>query len=242
MASTKKTARFAGVLYLVNGVMGFFSIIYVPSKLFVSGNAAATAHNILASERFFRLGVASELICAVEWIYLFWVLYGLLSGVSKTHASLMVIFGVAFVPFMCMNTVSEVAALMLLRGADFLPGFSQTQRESVAMLFLGVHRYGYLVGWIFGLSLFHFGVCVWKSGFLPRFLGALLIGASFGYLAVSLTPFLMPSYVNIVSRLANVLLMLGEPVVILWLLIVGAKDQPLVVASGAGVGVRRIPT
>ena len=111
MNSTKKTARIAGVLYLVNGVTGFFSIIYVPSKLFVSGNAAATAHNILASERLFRLGIASEVICAVEYVYLLWVLYRLLSGVSKTHASLMVIFGVAFVPIMCMNAVSEIAAL-----------------------------------------------------------------------------------------------------------------------------------
>ena len=86
MNSTKKTARIAGALYLVNGVTGFFSIIYVPSKLFVSGNAAATAHNILASERLFRLGIASEVICAVEYIYLLWVLYRLLTGVSKTHA------------------------------------------------------------------------------------------------------------------------------------------------------------
>jgi hypothetical protein len=95
------------------------------------------------------------------------------------------------------------------------------------MLFLGVRRYGYDVGWIFGLWLFHFGVCVWKSGFLPRFLGALLIAACFGYLSVSLTTFLLPSYVNIVSRLANIPLTLGEPAAILWLLIRGAQDQPL---------------
>jgi hypothetical protein len=170
MNSTKKTARIAGVLYLVNGVTGFFSIIYVPSKLFVSGNAAATAHDILASERLFHLGIASEVICAVEYIYLLCILYRLLSGVSKTHASLMVIFGVAFVPIMCMNAVSEIAALMLLRGADFLPVFNQPQRESLALLFLGVRGYGYDVGWIFGLWLFHFGVCV-EVGFptaLPR--------------------------------------------------------------------------
>jgi hypothetical protein len=202
-------------------------IIYVPSRLIVSGNAAATAQNILASERLFRLGIASEVICAVEYVYLLWVLYRLLSGVSKTHASLMVIFGVAFVPIMCMNAVSGIAALALLRGVDFPPVFNQPQRESLALLFLGVGRYGYDVGWIFGLSLFHFGVCVWKSGFLPRFLGALLIAACFGYLAVSLTPFLLPSYANIVSRLANIPLTLGEPAAILWLLIRGAKNQPL---------------
>ena len=197
--STKKTARIAGVLYLVNGMTGFFSIVYVPGKLFVSRNAAATAHNILASEKLLRLGIASEVICAVEYIYLLWVLYRLLSGVSKTHASLMVIFGVAFVPIMCMNAVSEIVALMLLRSADFLPVFNQPQRESLAMLFLAVRHYGYDVGWIFGLSLFHFGVCVWKSGFLPRLLGALLIAACFGYLAVSLAPFLLPIYAKIVS-------------------------------------------
>jgi hypothetical protein len=194
------------VLYLVNGVTGFFSIIHVPSKLFVSGNAAAIAPNILSSKRLFRLGIASEMICAVEHIYLLWILYGLLSGVSRTHASLMVIFGVASVPIICMNAVSEIAALMLLRGADFLPVFNQPHRESLAMLFVGVRRYGYDVGWIFGLST---SVCVWKSGFLPRFLGALLIAACFGYLSVSLTTFLLPSYVNIVSRLANVPLALG---------------------------------
>ena len=231
MNSTQKTARLAGVLYLVNGVAGFFSIIYVPSKLFVSGDAAATTHNILASERLFRLGIAAEVICAVEFIYLLWVLYRLLSGVSKTHASLMVIFAVAFVPIMCMNAVSDLATLMLLRGADFLPAFNQLQRESLAMLFLGVRGYGYAVGWIFGLWLLHFGICVWKSGFLPRFLGALLIAACLGYLAVSLTQFLLPSYANIVGRLANIPLTLGEPVAILWLLIRGAKDQPLVAVA-----------
>jgi hypothetical protein len=225
--STKKAARIAGVLYLVNGVTGFFSIIYVPSKLFVSGDAAATAHNILVSERLFRLGIACEVICAVEFIYLLWVLYRLFSGVSRTHARLMVIFGVTFVPIMCMNAVSAIAALMLLRGTDFLQVFDQPQRESLAMLFLGVRRYGYDVGWIFGLWLFHFGVCVWKSGFLPRFLGALLVAACFGYLSVSLTPLLMPSYANIVSKLANIPLTLGEPAAILWLLIRGAKDEPL---------------
>jgi hypothetical protein len=225
MNSTKRTARIAGVLYLVNGVTGFFSIIYVPNRLMVPGNAAASAANILASQRLFRLGIASEVICAAEFIYLLWFLYRLLSGASKTQASLMVMFGLAFVPIMCMNAVSDIAALTLLRGADFLSVFDQPQRESLAMLFLGLRAYGYDVGWILGLWLFHFGVCVWKSRFLPRFLGVLLIAACFGYLAVSLAPFLLPSYTNIVRRFANLLLTLGEPVAILWLLIMGAKDQ-----------------
>jgi hypothetical protein len=227
MNSTKRTARIAGLLYLVNGVTGFFGIIYVPSRLIVSGNAAATAHNILASARLFRLGIASEVICAVEFIYLLWVLYRLLSGVNKTHASLMAIFGLAFVPIMCMNAVSDIAALTLFRGADFLSAFGQPQRESMAMLFLDLRRYGYDVGWIFGLYLFHLGVCVWKSRFLSSFLGVLLIAACFGYLAVSLTSLVLPTSAGVVVRIANIPITLGEPVFILWLLIRGAKDQRL---------------
>jgi Domain of unknown function (DUF4386) len=227
MNSTKKTARIAGMLYLVNGLTGFFGIVYVPSRLIVSGNAAATAQNILASERLFRLGIASELICAVEFIFLLWVLYRLLGGVDRTHASLMLILGLAFVPLMCLNVLNEIAALTLLRGGDFLSALGQPQREAMAMLFLDMHRYGYVIGWIFGPWLFFFGLLVFKSGFLPRVLGALLIAACFGYLADSLTPLLLPDYAILVGRIASIPLTLGEPAIILWFLIRGAKDQPL---------------
>jgi Domain of unknown function (DUF4386) len=227
MNSTRNTARLAGVLYLVNAVTGFFSIVYVPSRLVVSGNAAATARNILASETFFRAGIVSELICAAEFIFVLWALYRLLGGVNKTHASLMVILGLVFVPIMLVNALNEIAALTLLGGADFPSVFDQPQREALAMLFLDLHRYGFVVGWILGLWLFPFGVLVFKSGFLPRILGVLLVAAGFGYLADSLTPLLLPSYENLVGRLAAIPLTLGEPAMILWLLIMGAKDQPL---------------
>ena len=227
MNSTKQTARIAGVLYLVNGATGFFGIVYVPSKLIVSGNTAATTSNILASERLFRLGIVSELICAAEFIYLVWALYRLLSGVNKTHAALMMIWGLTFIPVMAVNVLSEIAALTLLRGADFLSVINQQNREALAMLFLDLHRYGYVVGWIFGPWLFHLGVLIYRSGFLPRLLGLLLIAAGFGYLADSVTPLLLPSYANVVGRFASIPLMLGEPAIILWLLIIGAKVQPL---------------
>jgi len=231
MNSTKQTARIAGVLYLVNAATGFFGIVYVPGKLIVSGNTVATASNILASERLFRLGIVSELICAAEFIYLVWVLYRLLSGVNKTHAVLMVMWGLAFVPVMAVNVLSEVAALTLLRGADFLSFFDQPRREALAMLFLDLHHYGYVVGWIFGPWLIHLGALIYRSGFLPRLLGVLLIAAGFGYLAESVTPLFLPIYAKVVDRFASIPLMVGEPALILWLLIVGAKDQPLSAAE-----------
>jgi len=231
MNSTKKTARIAGLLYLVNAVTGFFGIIYVPSKLIISGNAAATANNILASERLFRLGIVSEVICAVEFVFVVWVLYRLLGAVNKTHASLMVILGLVCVPVILMNTLNGIAALMLLRGADFLSVFDKRQLESMAMLFLDLRRYGYLVGWILGIWFIPFGLLVYRSGFLPRILGVLLIAACFGYLADSLTPLLLPDYADVVGRIAAIPLTLGEPAIILWLLIRGAKDQPLKAAA-----------
>ncbi|MBV8672802.1 MAG: DUF4386 domain-containing protein [Acidobacteriaceae bacterium] len=227
MNSTQKAARIAGLLYLVNGVTGFFGIVYVPSRLVVSGNPAATASNILASERLFRLGIVSELICAAEFVFLLWALYRLLGGVDKTHASLMVLLGLVFVPIMFVNTLTEIAALMLLRGADFLSVFGKHQLEAMAMLSLDLHRYGYVAGSMLGLWLFPLGLLVFRSGFLPRILGVLLIAAGFGYLADSLTPLLVPSYEGIVGRIAGIPLMLGEPAMILWLLIRGAKDRPL---------------
>jgi hypothetical protein len=147
--------------------------------------------------------------------------------VNKTIASLMVILSLVFVPIMFVNTLSEIAALMLLRGSDFLSVFDKRQLEAMAMLFLDLHRYGHVVGWILGLWLFPFGVLVFRSGFLPRILGVLLIAACFGYLADSLSPLLLPSYEDGVGRIANIPLTLGEPAIILWLLIRGAKDQPL---------------
>lgn len=226
MTSTKRTARIAGALYLVNAVTGFFSIVYVPSKLIVSGNAAATANKILASERLFRLGIVSELVCAVEFIFLLWVLYRLLGGVNKTHAALMVILGLAYVPVMCVNALNDIAALTLLR-ADFLSVFDERQRQGLAMLFLDLHRYGFIIGGFFGLWLFSLGVLVFRSGFLPRLVGVLLIAACFGYLADGFTPLLLPNYASLVDRIASIALTLGEPSLILWLLIMGAKDQPL---------------
>ena len=231
MNSAKRTARIAGFLYLVNAITGFFGIIYVPGKLIVSGNAAVTASNILASERLFHLGIASELVCAVEFVFVVWALYRLLGGVNRTLGSLMVILGLAFVPMMCMNALNGIAALLLVRGADFLSAFDPSQRRALAMLFLDLRRYGYLIGWIFGVWFFPLGILVFRARFLPRFLGVLLIIAGAGYVADSLTPLLLPGYENVVGRIASIALTLGEPVLILWLLIMGAKDQPLPAAA-----------
>ena len=228
MNSTKKAARLAGALYVLNGVTGFFSLQYVPGKLIVSGNATMTANNILAHEMLFRLSIFSELFCAVEFIFVVWALYRLLNGVNRTRATLMVILGLVPLPIMFLNVLNEVAALTLVRGADFLTVFDKPHRDALAMLFLGLHSSGIGASELLWAPFFiPFGLLVMRSGFLPRILGVLLFTACFGYMADSLTSLLLPGYGDIVNRFAGILEGAGELSIMFWLLIVGAKDQPL---------------
>ena len=226
MSSTKKQARVAGLLYLLASLPGAFSLLYVPSHFIVSGDPASTANKIAGSEFLFRLGILSELTGFIGFIFVVRALYRLLVGVSKTHASLMVTLMLISIPISLVNVLNETAAVTLIRGANFLSVFDEPQRNALAMLFLHLHFDGFLVAQIFwGLWLIPFGVLVYKSGFLPRILGVLLILACFGYLANTLVGFgLLPS--DLASRVVGQLT-IGELPMILWLVTAGAKDQPL---------------
>jgi len=129
MSSTKDPGRFAGVLYLLTSIVGFFAMGYVPGKLIVHSNAAATANNIAASETLFRLGIAGELIGQAGFIFVALALYDLLRGVNRRRASLMVILIVVSIPIAFLNELNAIAALVLVRGADFLSLFDEPQRD-----------------------------------------------------------------------------------------------------------------
>jgi len=226
MTSTKRAARTAGWLYLLTSIPGFFCLIYIPSHFIVSGDAAATARKIVGSEFIFRLGLVSELASFTGFIFVVWALYRLLAGVDKTQASLMAILMLVSIPVSLVNVLNEIAALILIRGADFLRVFDQPEREALAMLFLKLHFQGFMVAQVFwGLWLVPFGLLVYKSGFLPRILGVLLIVACFGYLVNSLIEFnVLPR--NAFFRGVGQLTVCELPI-ILWLAIRGAKDRPL---------------
>ncbi len=204
-----------------------FSLIYLPGKLMVSGNAAATANNLLASQMLFRLGIVAELITGVIFLLLVMALYRLLSGVNKNHARLMVGLVLVSVAITFVNVLNNVAALTLFRGADVLAVFGKPQRDALAMLFLGLHGQGIVVNQIFwGLWLLPFGVLVMRSGFLPRILGVWLIINGFAYVALSLTDLLASQYGQMAFRIALPALF-GEIAIMLWLVIKGVKVQPL---------------
>jgi len=227
MNSTKKAARRAGLLYLLLVLIAPIGLMYVPSKLIVRGNASATANNILASQSLFRISIVSGLVSSVIFIFLALALYRLLQGVNRQQAVLMVILTLVQVPLAFLNELNQIAALTLVHGADFLGVFEKPQREALAMLFLNLHGQGIIVTEIFwGLWLFPFGLLVFRSGFLPRFLGIWLIVNGFAYVTMSLTGLLASQYYKTVSNVAFPVLF-GEMAIMLWLLIVGAKEQPL---------------
>ena len=223
MHPTVKAARIAGAIYLSMVFTAPFSLIYVPSKLIVRGNAAATAENILAHETMFRLSISGDLVGQVIFICLAIALYRLLSGVNKTWAGLMVAFVLVSAAVGFLNTLNNIAALILFRGADFLAVFDKPQRDALGMLFIRLHSQGILIDEIFwGLWLFPFGLLVFRSGFLPRFLGVWLMINCFGYLVLSVTALFFPEYYEAAFRYSQPVLF-GELAIMLWLLIKGAK-------------------
>lgn len=225
MNSTKKAARVAGLLYLLTSIPGAFSLLYIPSHFIVSKDAAATASKIAASEFVFRFGIVCEIVGFTGFIFVVRALYRLFVGVNKPLSSLMATLLLVSIPISLLNVLNEFAALYLIRGADFFSVFDKPQREALAMLFLHLHFQGFMVAQVFwGLWLVPFGILVYKSCFLPKILGVLLVIACFGYLANSLMGFgVLPS--GAVSNAVGQLTACELPI-ILWLLIMGAKDQP----------------
>ena len=206
---------------------------YVPNKLIVHGNAAATANNILASETLFRLGIAGALIGQAGFILVALALYDLLKGVNQRHASLMVLLIVVSVPIAFLNELNSIAALVLMRGSDFLSILEKPQRDALAMLFLKLHGQGFVVSELFwGLWLFPLGLLVYRSRFLPQFLGIWLAFAGFAWVILSFTGILLPQYQDKVNTFLQPAIM-GEIAFMLWLLIRGAKPQALATASSS---------
>ena len=217
--------RFAGLLYVGMSVFGFFAMAYVPGKLMVHGDAAATVNNVATHETLFRLGIASQLIGQAGFIFVALALYELLKGVNRRQASLMVTLIVVSIPIAFLNEVNSFAALLLIRGSDSLQVVDKVQREALAMLFLNLHGRGLVVAELFwGLWLFPLGLLVYRSRFLPRFLGVWLGLAGVAWVILSLTGVLLPQYVGKVDAYTQPAVF-GELVFMFWLLIKGAKPE-----------------
>ncbi|HJW32875.1 MAG TPA: DUF4386 domain-containing protein, partial [Holophagaceae bacterium] len=222
MDTTKRQARWAGLLYMMVAVSAPIGLMVVPGKLFVTGNATATADHLRAGADLLRLGMASELFHQAVEVYLVLALYNLFKDVSTPLARQMALLGLIPIPIMFLNVLNEVAALLLVQGAPLAATLGKPQADALAMLFLRLHSHGIQVAAIFwGLWLFPLGMLVWRSGFIPKAIGVLVIASGIGYLIGSTATLILPTWSGRVGMLTT-LLEMGEPVLVLWLLIVGA--------------------
>lgn len=217
-ASINRTARLAGGLYLASMPFAIFGFFYVPSVLLAPGDAATTSRNIMASEWLFRSGTVSWLVAHIILIFQVLVLYRLLSRVNKDYGTLMVVLALLSVPIVFINEINHLAVLQLLKNAtDGTAGAPQLHAQ--AMLFLDMRQSGILVAQVcYGLWLLPLGVLVFRSGFLPKLLGVLLMIAAAGYLIDSGTQLLSPGLATI-SQFTFV----GELLFPLWLVIRGVS-------------------
>jgi len=222
--SPRKTARMAGLFYLIF-LLTLILASNIRGQLIVSGDAVATANNIIGSELFFRFGFVTELVSAVFFVLAAWALYVLLKPVNKNLALLLLLLNLGGVAVECINALNLFNALQFLSGANYLNVFQTGQLQAMAMSFLNSYTNGFIIAQIFFSAwLLPLGYLVYKSRSLPKFLGILLILDFFGNLSWFLVFFLLPDY-GILAYPGNAISFVAEISLTVWLLIMGVKEQ-----------------
>jgi hypothetical protein len=218
-------ARVAGVLYLIIIVFGIFGEMFVRSSLVVPGDAAATASNITAAPGLFRVGFFADSIMFLSDVALAVLLYVLLKPVSKVVALTAMCFRLTQTAVLALNLIHYHAAMLLLADSGYSATFGSERLNALASFFLDMHAHGYDLGLLlFGLHCFLLGYLVFKSRYLPRVLGVLLVAAAFTYLIGSYTRFFFPAYVKAVAPI-YIVAIISEVSLCLWLLVKGVNLQ-----------------
>jgi hypothetical protein len=222
MNSINKTARLAGFLYFMYIVT---SIIANEFGRFVSVDASVTINQILTHASQFRIGFVISLFSVVFFLLAAWALYVLLKPVNENIALLFLLLNLGGFAIWCFSMLNLFAGLLLLSGADYLKVFQPDQLQAQAMLFINLYKNGYIIAQIpYGIWLLPLGYLVFKSDFLPKFLGILLIVDCFGLLIYVFQRFLLPGY-EVISYPCMAISFIAEISLSLWLLIKGVKEQ-----------------
>jgi hypothetical protein len=214
------TARRAGALYAVSAVPAGFSV-FVFTKLIVRGNPGATAANILGSETLFRLGLVAEVIGILFFVGSVMLLYQLFKPVSRSLASMMASAGIIGSTIQALDTLCDVAALLLLKGGSASAALTTGQAQALAFVFLRMHLLVYTLALVFfGVSTATIGYLIRRSTFLPRILGVLMAIDGLGYLTFGFATFLSPPFAaHLHPFLPFVTAILGEGSLMLWLIV-----------------------
>lgn len=228
MNSNNSRSRLAGVIWFLSVVAGGFGYAYVRTAI-VPGDAAATAGNIVASEFLFRAAIVSNLLAQTLLFFFSLMMYRLFKEADKSLARVFLASVMMTVGLSVINALNPLGALLVLSRADYLNVFTSEQLNTLAMIFLRQNSFGQGLLEIFWVPyFFSFGLLVVRYRFLPKVLGILLMAMSVGYAVNILDKFLFPQiYPVAFTRMAMALGALGGIPTILWLLIKGAKVQPL---------------
>jgi Domain of unknown function (DUF4386) len=228
MISTKSLARIAGSLYLTVAIFGGFAHLYARARIYVPGDAAATADNIVANSALFRFAFVADLIQATVFMLLGMALYLLLRHVNENIGRAMVVFVAISVAIICLNMIHHLAALLVATDASYASTFGPEGSNALVLLLVDMHHYGYLIAQIFfGLWLLPLGYLVYKSGMFPRALGVLLMIGCFGYLIDTLALFLVPNIGGAISTFVVIPAAIAEFWMVFYLLIKGVRaPQP----------------
>ena len=223
-SSRHNLARLAGFLYLAYIVLFAFST-FVQYKPFVWDDPAAMARNIADSELMIRIGFLSSTVADLFFLSTAWALYVLLKPVGKNLAFLFLLFNLTGVAVECVYTVIHFEALLLLGRSDYLHAFKPDQLQALSMFFLNLGGSGNMVTTFFyGVWLFPLGYLVIKSGFLPRFLGVLLLLDGLSLMICFIQLCLFPAYQKLTYPLFPVMF-IAEFGLAMWLIIKGVKGQ-----------------
>ena len=227
MNSTKKTARLAGLLWLLTAATAGFGLVYVRSRLIVFGDAAATVNNIMAFESLFRAGIASFILSQIFSLFFGLTIFRLFKGTDKKTlamvflTTLLVGAGVGVV-----NSLNNLGALVLVSNPEYVRAFQPEQLNALALTFLRLNNFGIGLMEIFtALYMFSFGLLIIRSRYIPRILGILLMIGACAFPINTFTKILIPQfYPLLMTQITMFLNAFGPPATILWLLIRGAKE------------------
>ena len=222
--SPKRLARIAGVLYLLVGIFGGFAQGFLYPKIYVAGDAAKTAANLVDNSGLVRVGVVADLFQATVWVCVAMTLYVLLRHVNTSVARAMVVFAGIGAGITCLNAVFEFEALRAATGAVNLATLGTAGSNALVLLLVDTQHYGLLIASIFmGLWLAPMGYLAYRSGWFPRALGILLVVGCICYLVDMLAAFLVPDVSKAIHGFVTIPSAIAEIWMVGYLLVIGVK-------------------
>jgi hypothetical protein len=223
--SRKSIARRAGVLYLLMAITAAFSLMYIPSKILVQGDASATLQNLLAQESMVRWVIVSHFVCHSIFLVLVMTLYKLFKGIENHTAWMMVLFVAVQVPLIFVAETFSYTVLMIAKG-ELMQSLQAAQKADFVLLFLKLRSTCFLSAQVFwGLWLIPLGRLAFASGFMPRILGGLLIAGGIAYLMQTSAYLLVPEQFSTITSVMYPVHTIAEVSMILWLCSIGTNDK-----------------